>query len=77
MSEACRKVAGSSHRFRGSRKWINCLLPVLMIVIGAALLVQAFAGVGSVLSARTIVGVLFLAAGAGRIYVEWRRGEEG
>jgi hypothetical protein len=53
------------------------LLSALMIVIGAALLVQAFTGVGSVLSARTIVGVLFLAAGVGRIYVERRRGGGG
>lgn len=53
------------------------VLSAFMIVIGTALLVQAFTGVGSVLSARTILGVLFLAAGVGRIYVEWRRGGEG
>ncbi len=61
----------------GHRSGVVVVLSALMIVIGAALLVEALTGVGSALSARTIIGVLFLAAGAGRLYVERRRGGEG
>jgi hypothetical protein len=49
-------------------------LSVLMALIGVALLVEAIGGHGSVLSARSLLGVLFLAAGAGRMYIEMRRG---
>ena len=45
------------------------LLPALMVVIGIALIVKTLTvgfGIG------VILGVLFLAAGAGRIYVERR-----
>jgi hypothetical protein len=49
-------------------------LSVLMALIGVALLVEAIAGNGGVLSGRTLLGLLFLAAGAGRLYVEVRRG---
>jgi uncharacterized membrane protein HdeD (DUF308 family) len=45
-----------------------------MVVIGMALLVQAIAGNGGVLSPRLLLGVLFLAAGVARIYLEVRRG---
>ncbi len=45
-----------------------------MIAIGTALIVQIAAGDGGLLSARLLLGVLFLAAGAGRAYVEIRRG---
>ncbi len=49
-------------------------LSALMAVIGVALVIEAAAGAGGVLSARTLLGVLFLAAGGGRMYVEARRG---
>jgi hypothetical protein len=49
-------------------------LSVLMALIGVVLLVQAVDGHGGVLSGRTLLGVLFLAAGVGRLYVEVRRG---
>jgi hypothetical protein len=49
-------------------------LSVLMALIGIVLLVQAVDGHGGMLSARTLLGVLFLAAGVGRLYVERRRG---
>lgn len=49
-------------------------LSALMAVIGVALVVEAAAGAGGVLSGRALLGVLFLAAGAGRMYVEARRG---
>jgi hypothetical protein len=49
-------------------------LSVLMALVGAALLVEAFGGHGGVFSVRSLLGVLFLAAGAGRMYIEMRRG---
>jgi hypothetical protein len=50
------------------------VLSLLMVVIGLALIVQALEGHGGALSGRTLLGVLFLAAGVGRAYVEVRRG---
>lgn len=52
------------------------MLSVAMVLIGVALLVEAALGVGG-LSVRLIAGVLFVAAGVGRIYVESRRGDRG
>jgi hypothetical protein len=49
-------------------------LSALMVLIGVALVVEAAAGAGGVLSARTLLGALFLAAGVGRLYLETRRG---
>jgi hypothetical protein len=52
-------------------------LSALMALIGAALVVEALSGHGGLLSARTLLGALFLAAGVGRLYVERRRGRAG
>jgi uncharacterized membrane protein len=49
-------------------------LSVLMTLIGVALVVEALSGRGGAFSARMLAGVLFLAAGLGRLYVEVRRG---
>jgi hypothetical protein len=49
-------------------------LSVAMALIGVALLAEAVAAGGGVLSGRTLIGVLFFAAGLGRLYVEVRRG---
>jgi hypothetical protein len=49
---------------------------LLMIAIGLALIGQVIAGIGSVLSPRLLMGILFLAAGAGRAFVELRRDRE-
>jgi hypothetical protein len=49
-------------------------LSTLMVLLGVALVVQALAGHGGVLSPRTLLGLLFLAAGVGRLYIEARRG---
>ena len=48
------------------------VLPVVMIVLGVAMVVRAAAGGGGPLALGIILGVLFVAAGAGRIYVERR-----
>jgi hypothetical protein len=49
------------------------VLSALMIAIGIALIVQVVGGQGSLISARLIIGVLFLAAGIARIYLERKR----
>jgi hypothetical protein len=50
------------------------VLSLAMVTIGIALAVEAIGGAGGVLSARLLLGVLFLAAGSGRLYLEMRRG---
>ncbi len=50
------------------------VLSLLMTLIGIALVVQAVEGRGSAISARLLLGVLFLAAGLGRAYLEVKRG---
>jgi hypothetical protein len=49
------------------------VLSLAMVVIGIALAAEAIGGHGGVLSARLLLGVLFLAAGSGRLYLEIRR----
>jgi len=49
------------------------LLSLAMVAIGLGLIVQSASGHGSVLSARLLLGVLFIAAGTGRAYLEIRR----
>jgi hypothetical protein len=49
-------------------------LSLAMAAIGLALIIQVAFGHGSVLSVRMVLGILFVAAGAGRSYLELRRG---
>jgi hypothetical protein len=49
------------------------VLSVLMVAIGLALIGQVLSGDGGVLSARSLLGVLFLAAGVARLYLERKR----
>jgi hypothetical protein len=49
------------------------VLSLLTGAIGVALIVQAVSGHGSIVSPRLLLGVLFIAAGAGRLYIEARR----
>jgi hypothetical protein len=49
------------------------VLSVLMMAIGIALVVQVLTGDGGVLSARLLLGVLFLAGGVARLYLERKR----
>ena len=46
------------------------VLPALMILIGVGLIVRTILGGGGPVAFGLIIGVLFIAAGAGRIYVE-------
>lgn len=47
-------------------------LSVAMVVLGVALVIEAIAGFGGI-SVRLLAGVLFIAGGVGRLYVEVRR----
>ena len=49
------------------------VLSLLMVAIGVALIVEAVLGHASSISPRLLLGVLFIAAGGGRWYVEIRR----
>jgi hypothetical protein len=49
------------------------VLSLLMAAIGVALIVQSVTGHASSISPRLLLGVLFIAAGCGRWYVEVRR----
>lgn len=48
------------------------VLSLAMVAIGIALAVEAI-GSNGVLSARLLLGLLFLAGGSGRLYLEVRR----
>jgi predicted membrane channel-forming protein YqfA (hemolysin III family) len=62
---------------RDAHRAATFVLSLLMAAIGVALIIQVAEGHGSVTSARLLLGVLFLAAGSGRIYVERRRARRG
>jgi hypothetical protein len=49
------------------------VLSLVMVALGVALAVQALSGHGGVISGRLLLGVLFVAAGVGRLYLESRR----
>jgi hypothetical protein len=49
------------------------VLSVAMVAIGITLLIEAFGGSHASLSVRLLLGVLFVAAGLGRMYVDVRR----
>jgi hypothetical protein len=51
------------------------LMSVLMAAIGVALIVEAIVGVRrGAISVLLVAGVLFVAAGVGRLYIELKRG---
>jgi len=58
---------------RQAHRMSTFVLSLLMVAIGLALLVQSLDGHASALSPRLLLGVLFIAAGVGRSYVEIRR----
>jgi hypothetical protein len=59
---------------RGVHRLGTVLLSLAMAVIGVALLVEAIVNWKHGVSTLAVLGVLFLAAGAGRLYVMFRRG---
>lgn len=57
---------------RGLHRSATMALSAAMVVLGVAILAQTFAAGGGPLALGTILGVLFVAAGAGRLYFTWR-----
>ncbi|HET8755285.1 MAG TPA: hypothetical protein VFM58_04710 [Solirubrobacteraceae bacterium] len=49
------------------------VLSALMVLIGIAILVRTLAAGGGATAIGILLGVLFMAAGAGRLYAERRR----
>jgi len=49
------------------------VLSALMMLVGLAIVVRTVAAGGGALAVGIVVGVLFMAAGAGRLYAERRR----
>jgi hypothetical protein len=49
------------------------LLSGAMVIIGVAILARTIAGGGGAFAVGLLVGLLFVAAGAGRLYAERRR----
>jgi hypothetical protein len=62
------RTARDAHR-TGTR-----ILSVAMLVIGLAMIVRAVAGGGGPLAVGVVFGALFVAAGAGRLWVARPRG---
>jgi hypothetical protein len=58
---------------RQAHRMSTLALSLLMAALGVALIVEAVSGHTSALSPRLLLGVLFIAAGAGRWYIEVRR----
>ena len=52
---------------------LTALFSALMVLIGVAMIVQAIARGGGPLAVGVVLGLLFVAAGAGRLYAERRR----
>jgi hypothetical protein len=48
-------------------------MSVLMMVIGVALVVRTLTAGGGAAATGVLLGVLFVAAGAGRLYLQFRR----
>jgi hypothetical protein len=46
------------------------VLPIVMVLIGVALIVKTISSGGGAIAIGVILGVLFIAAGAGRLYLE-------
>jgi hypothetical protein len=51
---------------------VTRVLSALMVVIGVAIVVRTLAAGGGPLALGLLLGVLFVAAGAGRLYAERR-----
>jgi formate hydrogenlyase subunit 3/multisubunit Na+/H+ antiporter MnhD subunit len=52
---------------------ITAMLSGLMVVIGLAMIVRTLSAGGGPLAVGLLMGLLFVAAGAGRLWVERRR----
>jgi hypothetical protein len=58
---------------RQMRQSYTRLMSVLMVVVGIALIARTIAAGGGALASGILIGVLFLLAGAGRLYLSRTR----
>ncbi len=58
---------------RGVHRGATLLLSAAMVVVGLAMLVRTLGAGGGPLTLGVVLGLLFVAAGAGRFYFTWRR----
>ncbi len=58
---------------RGVHRSATLVLSAAMVLVGLAMLVRTFGAGGGPLALGTVLGILFVAAGAGRLYFTWRR----
>ncbi len=52
---------------------VTLMLSLAMVAIGVALVVRTVSAGGGPLALGSILGVLFVAAGAGRLWLQWSR----
>lgn len=57
---------------RGIHRALTLALSAAMVVIGLSMLVRTLGAGGGPLALGVVLGVLFVAAGAGRFYFTWR-----
>ena len=57
---------------RGIHRAATLVLSAAMVVIGVAMLARTFGAGGGPLALGTVLGVLFVLAGAGRLWFSWR-----
>ena len=57
---------------RGRMNLAGMVMPVLMVALGVLLVVRAVTAGGGPLALGVVIGVLFVAAGTGRLYLERR-----
>ncbi len=58
---------------RQAHRTATFVFSLLMAAIGVGLIAEAVSGDGGVISPRLLLGVLFIAAGGGRLYLERKR----
>ena len=59
-------------RRQGFHRGSTIVMSAAMVVIGLAILVRTLGAGGGPLAIGTVLGVLFVLAGAGRLYFTWR-----
>jgi hypothetical protein len=57
---------------RQLRRSYTRVMSILMMVIGIAILIRTIVAGGGAAATGVLLGVLFLAAGAGRLYLQYR-----
>jgi hypothetical protein len=57
---------------RPVRQIYTRVMSILMVIIGLAILVRTFAAGGGPAASGVVLGVLFVAAGVGRLYLQTR-----